>query len=217
MKLCTYIKRLVIQGQRWQYLSITEEFNDKPSKPPKLYFTGLQIVFIICSGAQVIFFEKGFTPTFAGYLITGLAIFIGIYISLIIMLFDKFSKLDYTVNGKTWTEKTNLLKKKNFFLQFSSLTSYSILLAILIIILLTPSFLGEDERAITCLALVKEFALMFEDHNLFNTELLLKTIAVVTRGLVVYFLLDFVMILVYAISSMYSYMSREFTDIKINK
>lgn len=217
MKLCTYIKRLVIQGQRWQYLSITEEFNDKPSKSPKFYFTGLQFVFILCSIAQVILFEKGFTPTFAGYLITGLAIFIGIYISLIIMLFDKFSRLDYSVNGKTWTEKTNLLKKKNFFLQFSSLTSYSILLAIFIIILLIPSFLGEDQRKITCLALGKELILMFEDNDSFNTELLLKTIAVITRGLVVYFLLDFVMILIYAISSMYSYMSKEFRDIKINK
>lgn len=87
-----------------------------------------------------IFVNTGINKDFAGYIISALSIFIGLNISLIIMVFDKFNSTDFDTNNKTYKVKVRLLKHRNFFMQFTSLTAYSIILSLILIVLLSMCF-----------------------------------------------------------------------------
>ena len=72
--------------------------------------------------------ENGINRDFAGYIIAALSIFIGLNINLIIMIFDKFNSTNFDVSNKPYIDKVRLLKRRNFFMQYTSLTAYSIIL-----------------------------------------------------------------------------------------
>ena len=132
-----YLYRLILDGHKWQYIDI----NGKGSKP-NLYFSSIQFIFIIISITSSVFLIKnGFNKDFIGYIIASLSIFTGLFLSLILTVFDKFQKFKFDVSNITEKEKIIIIQRKNFFKQFTAITSYSILLSIICIFLLSLSLL----------------------------------------------------------------------------
>ena len=130
------------------------------------------------------------------------------------MVFDKFCNIEYS---KFYYDEDKMyaVRVKNFFKQFTTHTLYSILLAIICVVLLGMSMFNHMD-------IQKEFATYglskyFVVGDLLETILLsLKIVWVIFvflwRACIVYFLLDFVYITIYAITSMHDYMKSEYNN-----
>ena len=95
--------------------------------------------------------ENGINRDFAGYIIAALSIFIGLNINLIIMIFDKFNSTNFDVSNKPYIDKVRLLKRRNFFMQYTSLTAYSIILSIVLILFLSLCFSSDYSMSISAI------------------------------------------------------------------
>lgn len=217
--LAKYILRLIKDAHQWQYRSLTEEIKSTPKA--KGYFLPIQWLFLLVSLLLVIFVKSAINKDLAGYIIAALSIFIGLYISLIMMIFDKFGSTSFDTKNESLTFRIALLKKRNFFWQFTSLTSYCILIAILLIVLLSFCFFDSYIKEINTIGAIQYVIdLISNDYERYwsidaaKSAIFISSI-LVTRFLTYYFLLDFMMILVYAICSTHSYITKEYKDKKI--
>lgn len=134
-----YIFGIVEDAHKWQKQSLLHELEDGKSKK-RNYFRVLKFASLVIAIILTVFVSTGINKDFAGYIISALSIFIGLNISLIIMLFDKFNSTNFDTNNKTYKDKVKLLKHRNFFMQFTSLTAYSIILSLVLIVLLSICF-----------------------------------------------------------------------------
>lgn len=204
-----YLANLIKEGHKWQYLNI----NGK-GKSPLLYFTGLQWVVILISGFGVVSLPLGFNKDFIGYTIASLSIFIGLFLTLILSVFDKFQTFVENNKSQDKTEKTKiiLIQRRNFSKQFTSLTSYSIILSIFCIFLLSLSLLFESFNAnIYTYSLTK-----WAEIQPKNILLLLKIFGLAFyRFCLIYFLLDFLLITLYAVTSIFSFIMINYDSEKI--
>ncbi|AFL98169.1 hypothetical protein ACQ1Q1_08295 [Ornithobacterium rhinotracheale] len=205
-----YIGRLISDGQKWQNMNI----NGKEVKPI-CYFSKIQFILIFISISMVFFVTKnGFNKDFIGYIIASLSIFIGLFLTLVLTIFDKFQKINFEQINLSDKDKIILIQRKNFFKQFTALTSYSILLSTLCIFLLSLSLLMDILKVnIYNFKIIKSI----EDINCKN---FLNGVGlffiVVYRISVLYFLLDFFLMILYVLSSIYTYITLEFDRKKIS-
>lgn len=217
--LAKYILRLIKDAHKWQYRSLTEEI--EPTPKVTCYFLPIQWWFLLISLLLIIFLKSAINKELAGYIIAALSIFIGLYISLIMLVFDKFNSTDFNTENKSLEFRTGLLKKRNFFWQFTSLTSYCILIAILLIVLLSFCFFDSYTKEINVIEIIQYILnlIINNDERHWSTEAIKSVINIgfilIIRFVTYYFLLDFMMILVYAICSMHSYITKEYKDKKI--
>lgn len=217
--LAKYIFRLIKDAHQWQERSLTEEI--EPTSKVKYYFLPLQWWFLLISLLLVIFVRSAINKDLAGYIIAALSIFIGLYISLIMLVFDKFSSTDFKTDNKSLVCRIELLKKRNFFWQFTSLTSYCILVAILLIVLLSFCFFDGYIKELNTIEILQYLVdLISNDYERYwsidaaQSAMNIGCI-LIARFLTYYFLLDFMMILVYAICSTHSYITKEYKDKRI--
>jgi hypothetical protein len=207
MNVKDYLISLIREAHKWQYTDINGHGN-----APTLYFLPIQWILLLLSIMLTFFvMQKGISRDFAGYSITALSIFVGLFLSLILMVFDKFHSIDFSkISGNA---QVYAIRTKNFFKQFTALTSYSILLALLSLLLLGASMFGES-MTISIL----------EIPNLISGtwhQIVLKIIRVIGvciyRICTIYFLLNFLYITVYALTSMYDYIKSEYDKVKIKR
>lgn len=207
------IKDLISDAYRFQYAEITDTKESQKKKKPKLFFTYSQWGFIIMSLVLSALLPCGFSEPFAGYIISGLSLFIGVFFTFLITLYDKFQNIDFTVYQVQNGDRKNLngIKLKNFFKKLTVLSLYSVLLSILLIILLSLSLLFIDVfdtkvEIIGILSNIKETPV----------RIILKPIGIfIYRSLVFYFLLDFILISVFVISSYYDFFISEINNKKL--
>ncbi len=210
MNVKEYILSLIADAHKWQYTDINGNANK-----PALYFLPVQwLIILIAVVFHILVKQDGFGSDFAGYCISALSIFVGLFLSLIITVFEKFSNIDFSL-ATDQTKKLNAIRVKNFFKQFSSLTSYSIVLAIFNLILMGFS-LGEGALTVSIDSIKEIFTTYYEwDDIILN--LIKPIIIVLYRIITTYFLLDFLYITIYAVGSIYDYMKSEYDKVKINK
>ena len=122
MKTKFYILSLIKEGHRWQYTNLKGE-----EIKPRVYFSPAQWIIIFISVLLVYNLPNGLNNEFINFTITAFSIFIGLFLALIISIYDKFQKVDFSLKYNE-IEKINLIETKNFFKQFTSLTSYTILI-----------------------------------------------------------------------------------------
>lgn len=205
MNVSIFLFDLIKQGHFWQYMDINGN-----GKKPKLFFIPAQIFAILIAILIPLFLlPKGFKMEFVGYIIASLSIFAGLFLSLIITVYDKFRNLDFSLAKDSEKEKVLLIKTKNFFKQFTSLTSYSILILLICIILL-------------CLSLLFDFSNKYVDYKLlldssFNIILLKRLALLIHRVLILYLLFNFVIISIFAISSIHNFIISEYDKINIKE
>ena len=204
-----YLNKLINEAHEWQNTDINGNLI-----PCRWFFLPIQWIFIFLSILiTILIITEGLNKDFIGYIIAALSIFIGLFVSIILSLNDRFYPLLIeSLNRKlTDKEKINLIRKKNYIKQFTSLTTYSILLAILCIILLSLSLvIGSFRIHISLNTLTESFEI--HKYYIFCKYLLI----IVYRIIVLYFLFDFILITVYAITSMYNYIIVEYDKIEIN-
>ena len=198
-----YVNRLISDGHKWQNIDVNGKYT-----VPRLYFSNIQWVIIGISIASIFLIKNGFNNDFVGYIIASLSIFVGLFLTLILTVFDKFEKTDFGKKNKSEKEKVSLIKKKNFFKQFTALTSYSILISLACILLLSTSMLSEVFSRN-----VFEYAFVTDINEATKEEVLafITNISIVLhRLIIVYLFVDFLLMVLYALSSIYNYISIEY-------
>lgn len=202
-----YLRKLIRNGHYWQYTNVLNK-----SKKPKYFFLRLQWFFIVVSIATVMsFLNKGFNNEFVGYTNAVLAILTGLYLTVVISLFDKFNKDEFTKTGLTETQQNNLKIKKNFFIQFTSLTAYSIIISLFCLGLLSLSLLFESlDAQVTIKILIQNW-----QETKYLCFFALLGIALY-RVVVLYFLINIIYLSSYILSSAYSYIVGEYDKTKID-
>lgn len=212
-----YIMGIIKDAHYWQKHSLVDCLEAKPKE--KKYFTHLKRISFFIAILLTVFISSGPNKDFAGYAIASLSIFIGLNINLIIMMFDKFNSIDFKTDNKTIKEKTNLVKKREFFKQFTSLTAYSILLSIFLIILLSLCFLNKYTEHIS---IVEKIIYIFGVNITyldFSFNILIEAIVdafiLSSRVITYYILFYYIIILFYNIGSAYAFISKEYKSRKI--
>lgn len=203
---------LIKDSWKYQYSEINNSRKDNESNKPKLFFTYYQFIII---GLTIVFLFlafKGFSTEFAGYAISGLSLFVGVFFTFVLTLYNKFQSVDF----EKYKEEVNVslmpigVRLKNFYTKVTVLSLYSILLALLCIVLLSLSLIFDLLQFDISLILLST-----RDIDLFVT---LKSILVLLyRGLTLYFLLDFILITIYLIGNFYDFFISEYKQVKLKK
>jgi len=206
------LKDLIKDAHLWEYKDIGDTENDTREKKPKLFFTKIQWFFVVVSILSISITAKGFSADFAGYIISGLSLFVGVLFSFILTLFDKFKNIDFSIYKKEISEDKHIVgvKLKRFFKKTTILTLYSAILSIICILLLaTILLIPEINEKISYCEIIENF-------NEVSICTLIKTFGItIFRCSLMYFLLNFILITVYIISSFYDYMISEINKIKL--
>lgn len=190
-----YILNLITEGHKWQYQNAT-----CTNKRPKLYFTTLQFVAISLAFIFVVISPTGITLEIVDSLLSFLSILIGFFLALVVFIYDKYMTISNN-KAKTDTEKISDCKNQNYLLQFNALTSYAIFISMVVIAILMGKLLFGHEMNLTDYSIASSWK---------NIDLLLtiKLCFVVSlRFLLVYFLLDFFIISLYALSSLFQFIN----------
>jgi hypothetical protein len=88
----------------------------------------------------------GINDNFAEYAIAFLGIFVGLFTSIIISLYDKGKSLYIGINEKNEKEKAQVEILRNYLVQFTGLTAYFIILALVAVILLLGILLFPEKK-----------------------------------------------------------------------
>ena len=163
-----YIAGIIKDAHYWQKHSLVDFLETQPKE--KKYFTHLKRISLLIAILLTVLLSAGPNKDFAGYAIASLSIFIGLNINLIIMMFDKFNSI------KTIKEKISIVKKREFFKQFTSLTAYSILLSIFLIVLLSFCFLDKYTEHVSIIEKVKYVLSIKITYLDFSFNILIKSI-----------------------------------------
>jgi hypothetical protein len=206
--LCDLIK----DAHLWQYADISDTKEDVEKKKPILFFTKMQWFFILVSIGSIFFTSKGFSDSFAGYIISGLSLFVGVLFSFTLTLFDKFKSIDFSEYKKEISEEKNIngIKLKNFFKKITVLTLYSAILSTACIILLAIVLIIPE------INIEISYCSLFGNIKIHFCTLMKVFFITLYRCCLVYFLLDFVLITVYIISSFYDYIISEINKVKLS-
>ena len=196
-----YVLYLVREGHKWQY----KDLNDHGNKP-KLWFSTLQIIALFTSGIFLFKKTDGFSNDTIEYIVSALSILIGLYLSLVIFINDKYKNVNWNILNDT--EKIHTW---SFYSQFNALTSYSILIAVFVICVLFGFLLFGVKVDLANYYWAKTC-------NLSSIALFIKLCLVcISRFTVVYFLMDFFIICIYAVISLFHFTNRDMLEKKSDK
>jgi len=191
-----YILNLIVEGQKWQYQNAT-----CTNKKPKLYFTTLQWMAILLSAIFVLTNHTGLNTDIIDFLLSSLSIMTGLFLALIVVVYDKFKELDFNVESDE--DKINKVKSWNYLRQFNALTSYSIFIALIVISILIGSLLYGYQTNISDIQFARSV-------NSIDVCLTIKIASIIiVRFCMVYFLLDFFILTIYAVSSLFQFINIE--------
>lgn len=205
------VKRLLIPlvrgGVEWQYIGI-----DGHGKKPKFYFTGPQIFIIIISFCLIAYLKKGVDKDLIGYIMSAFAISVSLFMSLLVSIFDKFEKTSFDTHNLTETDIARLKLKKNFFKRFISVTSYLVVLSILIIVLCSFNYLKSQDHI---LLNIQDLTINVKSINWHKT--LKCGLAFTYRMLLLYFIMDYLLLTLFVAGSSFEYYISELDKVKISK
>ncbi len=200
------IKPLIKGGQDWQFISI----NGVETKP-KFYFSNIQWILLLLSSAILFKLTKGISKDVVGYVMSAFSISVSLFMSLLVSIFDKFENTDFDTHQKTEEEITRFKQKKNFFKRFISITSYLVILSILIIVLCSLTYIFNlSVRDITR----NSFTLEWKQVDLILTTK--NALLISYRIALNYFLLNYLFLTFFITGSAYEYYMSELNIRKIS-
>lgn len=207
-RLTNFIGLIFSEGNRLQKTSI------KGTTLTTKRFTQTQ-VFSFCLSLTCLFLlPAGFGDNFAGYTISFLGIFIGLFTGIVVSLHDKSKSLLEGLSQIELTEKARRIKVKNYMLQFTGLTAYSIVLGLFVALLLSISLLTEvTQENIFRYSFVKNVS---EIGVLQIINFIKVVLLAAHRFFTIYFLLNFFAITTYAISSYFYFLISDYKRMRIS-
>ena len=189
------ISPLIKGGHEWQFISINGN-----EVPHKFYFSNVQCFLLLISSVVLFKLTHGLSREIIGYIITAFSISVSLFMSLLVSIFDKFENTDFTTNLKTEDEITRLKQKKNFFKRFISITSYLVLLSILVIVLCSLTYVfNYSAHDLNINSLTSDFEKIDILLTLKNSILILYRISLN------YFLLNYLFLTLFIAGSAYEY------------
>lgn len=202
-----FIVKVISEGDRLQKHDINGVLLTKKR------FTNMQKSAILFALLSLFLLPKGFSDSFAGYIISFLAIFIGLFTSIVISMYDRSSSLFEGYREKEQFDKVRALQIKNYLTQFTGLTSYSILLSLVVIILLSVALLDIGFQTN-----VFNFRVV-QNINEINTRSIICFLKIlgllIHRFFIVYFLSNFFIITTFSTTSYFSFLLSEYKKLKI--
>lgn len=198
------LQPLIKGGREWQFIDI----NGIETKP-KYFLSDIQwILLVICI---IINFKltHGLSKEMIGYIMSAFAISVSLFMSLLISIFDKFENTDLTLKTKSEEETIRLIQKKNFFKRFISITSYLVILSILIIVLCSVNYVFVLNKNID----QHNFTLDIQDIDIKAT--IFSSVLLIYRTLLNYLLGYYLLLTLFVTSSAYEYYISEIDRRKI--
>lgn len=193
-----YIISLIKEGHKWQYQNLNNSGNR-----PTFWFTGLQILALIAAGVFLFLQPEGILKeNVIDYILSSLSILTGIYLSLLVFVYDRYKLIDF----KKFTDTHKCIRTWCFYSQLNGLISYSILIAIIVILILISSLLFGTKTDITQYTLVSKVTL----HSIIM--FLRLAFVVCMRITMVYFLLDFFILGTYIVSSIFHFINNDMEE-----
>lgn len=210
------LKRLVYDAHIFQYAEVNSSTSSIEKNKPRYYFTKIQWGLLIISIVIAITTRNGFGKEFAGYVVSALSLFAGLFFSFILMLIDKFQKIDFSPYKKDANAQLMPIgiRLKNYYKKATTLSFYIIVLALLCILLLSASLIEVPFNEIYQF-LAKCIPISYIDiwETLWRiASFIVKSIY---RGVSIYFLLDFLWITLYLLSSFFDYVGSEYDKVKL--
>lgn len=200
-----YLNDLIHAGHKWQRQNIIGTNSECTFR-----FSVFQIVGCLLAGLFVYKNPSGVSDTAIDYLLSSLSILTGFYFAVILLSYDQFDKIEVPDRGGDEDKKIKVLKSTNFLKQYNALSCYAILLAIIVIFMLIGTLLFGQK---TDIYEDFEVAGSLKDVALFPT--LCFYALIVWRFLMIYFLLDFFVITIYAICSLFQFLNLQMLDIQL--
>lgn len=203
---------LVSEAHKWEYTEINDNREKSAAKKPKCYYTTAQWILLILSVLIVVLRPCSISVDFAGYIISGLSLFVGLLFSIVVSLFDKFKNIDFkeyskNVNADLYPEGVRL---KNYFKKTIILTLYTAILAIICILMLSITLLFEK------MSINVDVVEIFINYGKYKWHfLVLSGLLFVYRVTLFYFLLNFIYITKQLVTSFYDYMVSEIDNVKL--
>lgn len=203
------LQALLNEAHKYQYADISDTSEEVKQKKPKWYFTRIQWGLIAFSVLIALLMQRCFDKDFAGYVVSGLSLFAGLFFSFILMLLDKFQKIDFEPFKKD--NNAELMpfgvRLKNYYKKATALSFYIIILSMVSICLLSLS-LFNIKIGISSAPLGGSFI---------GVLLLLgkSLLTFLYKATTIYFLLDFLWITLYLVTSFYDYIFSEYDKIKL--
>lgn len=191
-----YIISLVNEGHKWQYQNLTNS-----GKKPLLWFTGLQFVALFVSVAFVITQPEGILKeNVIDYILSSLSIMTGIYLSLLVFVYDRYKLIDFK---QMKDDNHKWIRTWCFYSQLNGLISYSILVAIIVILILIATLLFGQKIDLT--------SYVFTSDITINSAVLLLRLSFVVcmRIAMVYFLIDFFILCIYIVSGIFHFIKKD--------
>lgn len=130
------IKPLIKGGQDWQSINI-----NGIDEKPRFYFSNVQWAILIISSVILLKLTRGISKDIIGYVMSAFSISVSLFMSLLVSIFDKFENTKFETSEKTENDIARLKQKKNFFKRFISITSYLVVLSILVIVLCSLTYI----------------------------------------------------------------------------
>lgn len=197
---------LIKSGHDWQFIDINGRENR-----PNFYFSNIQWIILILSSLILLKLTNGISKDIIGYVMSAFSISVSLFMSLLVSIFDKFEKTNFEAAKKIEDELIRLKQKKNFFKRFISITSYLVVLSILVIILCSLTFVFD-------LSVVKL------DPNTFTTEwksidvvLTIKNMLIILYRIALnYFLLNYLFLTFFITGSAFEYYMSEMNRQKVS-
>lgn len=208
------IRGLIADAHFYQYTGISDTLNNIKNEKPKLYYTKIQWCFIVISILANYKLPKGFSIEFSGYVVSGMSLFVGLFFTFILTIYDKFQKIDFKQFSKAENEEKNKLgiRLKNYFKQITILSLYAILLSIICIILLSITLLFGDKVNLN----IEIITFVTSPEKQTVLSFVWIPLLLVYRSTILYFLFDFVLITIFLVSSFYDFIISEYNKIKLS-
>lgn len=209
------LKSLVSDAHLFQYAEVNSTASNIEENKPRYYFTKIQWGILMISVVVSITTVNGFGKDFAGYVVSALSLFAGLFFSFILMLIDKFQKIDFSPYKKDVNAQLMPIgvRLKNYY-KATTLSFYIIVLALLCILLLSASLLSIPFHEI-CQFVEKIISASYIDVWKTIWEISSFIVKSIYRGVSIYFLLDFLWITLYLLSSFFDYVGSEYDEVKL--
>ena len=210
------LKSLVSDAHLFQYAEVNSTTSNIEKNKPRYYFTKIQWGILMISVVVSITTVDGFGKDFAGYVVSALSLFAGLFFSFILMLIDKFQKIDFSPYKKDVNAQLMPIgvRLKNYYKKATTLSFYIIVLALLCILLLSASLLSIPFHEI-CQLVEKIISASYIDVWKTIWEISSFIVKSIYRGVSIYFLLDFLWITLYLLSSFFDYLGSEYDKVKL--
>lgn len=209
MNFKSQLRSLIKEAHKYQYADVNDSHEDIEHKRPRWYFTKVQYGLILCAVVISSTMNGCFNESFAGYVMSGLSLFAGLFFSFILMLIDMFRKIDFEPYKKTNNAGLMPLgvRLKNYYKKATTLSFYIILLALISILLLSFSLFNVNiEQTWGLETCILACPTLQEAKKIF---------VYLYRVTTLYFLLDFLWITLYLIASFYDYIGSEYDKVKL--